>query len=256
MTTPSRLDDALAAARATASAVRVSHQLDPISTNSASGCYRADDLADPATGLAQQVIAAHCQSRGLQLGRHGASLAFQRYAHKLAGMVIPATALGGVLPDVSLAHSGCRFVKANPYEVLLSGPRLIDAPTVEDIATLLVDAHLEPMARTWSAAGKVSMRNLWGNIAASLALGIRRVAPLIGIEPARELGEQLAASRAALRGLGNYRVVSSGAVFGLFFDRNSCCQWYAARDGKFCSWCCRRPADERLAAYREQLANS
>ena len=59
-----------------------------MATDRRQGRYRAVELADPQTGLAREVIERHCGLRKLPFGRHGASLAFQRYAHRLAGLAV------------------------------------------------------------------------------------------------------------------------------------------------------------------------
>lgn len=247
------LAEALAGARVCDPQCRARLAPREVDTNSDLLRYRAADLAKTDGSLAHLVIARHCSQRGLAFGRHGASLSFQRYAHKLCSIGVGASLSRSLLPELGLDNVTTQFIEHSPHEVLVGTPAVHVDPTPRTVVEVLVTNHLEPVARVWQQASGVSMRNLLGNLSASLALGVRRAVPLVGISAARAFGEAMVAARPELAGLGEYRVVTAGGKQGLFFDRRSCCHWYAARDGKLCSWCCRKSADERLDDYRAAL---
>lgn len=220
------------------------------------GRYSAAALADPASGAATEVIAAHCRQRGLQFGRHGASLVFQRYAHRVLGVATAAALLHRTALDLRAASVLTQFEAASPTRLLLRSAQTLPDPSPAQVAAVTIDGHLRPMAATWLHAGGISMRNLWGNMAASLALGVRRAADTVGIGPALEFAEAVFEAVPELAGLGEFVVVSDDRGSALFFERASCCHWYAAHDGKLCSWCSRHTHAQRLKIFRQALAAS
>lgn len=229
---------------------------DPTDTHSRHDRVGAQALADAGSGMAALVIRQHAASRGMPTGRHAASLAFQRYCHRVCGIaVIGFLRHEGVL-DLRASNTATRFEGGSPAELLLAEPELIDAgpSPVERLVSVVVDEHLLLVARAFAAAGGVGLPNLWGNMAASFAGAARVAAPHVGIERARSVGEEIAATRPHLSRGGSYRVLHRGDISGLFFDRASCCHWYAAPDGRMCSWCSRVGAEERTARFHSMLA--
>lgn len=218
--------------------------------------YRADDLADVGSTLPGLVVRRHAAARGMPVGRHAASLAFQRYCHRVCGLAVVGLAHDGGVLDLRATNVVTRFEDGSPVELLLTAPRLLDpcGSPVERLVTAVFDEHLLPVARAFSATCGVGLPNLCGNIAASFAGGVRVVALHVGIERARALGEKITASRPHLSRGGSYRVLTHGGLDGLFFDRASCCHWYAAPDGRFCSWCSRVSCADRTATFESMLA--
>lgn len=251
---PGRLQTALDAARSCASTYRARLAPDEFVSDPELFRFGAADLGDPDSELPKAVIARHCELRGLPYGRDGASLIFQRYAHRLCGIGVCSWAVtGGLLPDLRAANVATVIEGANPKETLLGSAGVFTDAGVDDLVRVLVDEHLAPMIDAWRAACTISPRNLWGNIAASMALAVRRAAPIIGIEAGLELGTAIEAACPKLAGLGDYRIVEAYGTRGVFFDRRTCCHWYAARDGKYCSWCVHTPPDERQERFEAML---
>lgn len=226
---------------------------DQMATDRRQGRYRAAELADPQTGIAREVIERHCGLRKLPFGRHGASLAFQRYAHRLAGLAVGSAGYGGLLPDLRLTNTATVFAALNPGRTALADPRLLVAPRPADVVAVVVTGHLLPIAHAWCAVSPVALRNLQGNIAASLALGVRRLVPFLGVRPALGFGIGLFEAAPELAGLGDFRVITWRDRTGLFYERRSCCHAYAARTGKYCAWCCRLSGADRLAGFQAAL---
>ena len=67
----------------------------------ADAVYRGDVLADPGSGAATEAIALHARGRGMDPDLAAASLAFQRYAHRVAGVAVAAWAAEGLILDLT-----------------------------------------------------------------------------------------------------------------------------------------------------------
>ena len=226
----------------------------PVVSDDAPYRYRAGALTDASSPETQLVIQRHADARGLPFGRHAASLVYQRYAHRLMGLAVASVLGGGVLPDLTADNVTVEFVDGSPETIYLHELRAIDDATEERFAQIVIDEHLLPMAQAWRSRGGVGLGNLLGNMAAGLARGVRIASAHVGTDVAREFGETVAACRPRLAGLGSYRVVSNGVKSGLFYDRKSCCHWYAVpQTGQFCSWCSRLTAEERTERFLRSL---
>ncbi len=251
---PTGLQTALDAARRCASTYRARVAPGQATTDLTLFRFGAADLGSPDSGLAMRLIARHCELRGLPYGRDGASLVFQRYAHRLCGIgVCSWTLTGGLLLDLRATNVATVIEGVSPKETLLGAPGLWRGACVDDLISVLIDEHLAPMIDSWREACTISARNLWGNIAASMALAVRRVATVIGVDAGLELGAAIERACPKLAGLGEYRVIEVDGRQGVFYDRRTCCHWHAARDGKYCSWCVHTPPDERLERYEAIL---
>lgn len=215
--------------------------------------YPAVELCDPASGAARKMIEAHCEMRGLPFCKEGASLIFQRYCHRLCGLASASALITGSVPLLTSGNVSMSLVNGTPKTMWLAENKTIDNPNFDALTAMLLDGHLLEMASNWKHIVGPGIRNLHGNIAASLALGVRKVADQVGLEKAKFFGEELLASRKELRGLGEYEIISAYGKTGLFFHRRSCCHWYAARNGKYCSWCSKRTKQERVAVFKNQM---
>lgn len=195
----------------------------------------ANDLA-VRDGVAARLLRLHAESRGLPPARHAASLVFQRYAHRVAGAAVASWIGSGVILDVGAASCHVLVREGSPVRLLLPTPQALPArgDRAADAATVVasvVDSHLLPVARALHAAGGVSMGNLWGNMGAALAGACRQVSRRRPADAVLACAEALLASRPELRRTGSFRVLDGPAGPRVFFDRRSCCHWYAARDG-------------------------
>lgn len=209
----------------------------------------AADLAEVSTGWAAQLLDRHARARGLPPARHAASLAFQRYAHRVAGIGVATWLLADVVPD--LRAERCRMLvrDGSPVRLLLPAPQVRAGTDAETLARTIVDDHLLPVAQALHRVGGAGMPNLWGNLGAAIAGACRHLSRQLPAELVRESGQALLDTRPRLASSGTFRVLSGPRGEQLFFDRHSCCHWYAVRDGRFCSWCSRLTQQERTDRF-------
>lgn len=219
--------------------------------------FHGELLCDPASGEARRMVELHARSRGMEAGRHAGSLVFQRYCHRVCGVAVAAWVLHGVALDLRAAGVSVRFTDGSPDLLILQSPRAVDDATPEQVVTATVDGHLRPLAQAISAETGPGMGNLIGNIAAGFAGGFRALADRtdagLTTHQVRERAETLLSARPELRRGGDFRVLSGAAGSRLFYDRRSCCHWYAAPDGRYCSWCSRLSRDERTQRFGEAM---
>lgn len=231
-----------------------------------------EDLADTATGTAERLLQMHSQARGLEPSRHAASLVFQHYSHRVAGVAVAAWLGEGLLVDLRAAQ--CRMVVTDgiPTRLVLPTPTFLPtspapptspglteaaelADSAETLITAVVDRHLVPVARALHTVGGIGMPNLWGNIGASLAGACRHVSLQVDAEVVLAHGEALLSRRPELSRSGTFRMITGPCGPRVFFDRRSCCQWYAIPENdQFCSWCCHLPQEERTRRFQSIVA--
>ena len=232
---------------------------DTAATETAAGNQRFHgmQLCDPASGQARRMVELHAQFRGMETGRHAGSLVFQRYCHRVCAVAVAAWMLHGVALDLHAAGVSVRFTDGSPDLLTLHSPQVLKDATPEQVLTATVDGHLRPLAEAVSAETGPGMGNLMGNIAAGFAGGFRALAdrPDTGLTThhIREHAELLLSARPELRRGGEFRILSDPAGPRLFYDRKSCCHWYAAPDGRSCSWCSRLSQDERTRRFEEAM---
>ena len=215
-------------------------------------------LVGPEPEEIRRMVQVHARSRGMDVDRHAGSLVFQRYCHRLCSVAAAAWVRHGVALDLAAERVSLRFVDGTPDLLVLDQARVVSAATTGDVLRSVVDAHLLPVARRLSAETGPGMGNLVGNIAAGFAGGFRTLARLAdsdhGASEVHARAEELVADRSELRRGGDFRVLAGPNGPRLQYDRKSCCHWYAAPDGRFCSWCSRLTADERTRRFRENMA--
>lgn len=228
------------------------------STAAGEHLFHGSQLCDPGSGEARRMVELHARSRGMVTGRHAASLVFQRYCHRVCGVAVATWAIHGVALDLHAAGVSVRFTDGSPDLLILHSPRALDDATPEQVLFATVDGHLRPLARAISAETGPGMGNLIGNIAAGFAGGFRALVDRTGTglttDQVRERAETLLSARPEMDRGGDFRVLHGAAGSRLFYDRKSCCHWYAAPDGRFCSWCSRLSHDERTQRFSEALA--
>ncbi len=217
--------------------------------------FPAAELADPRSSAALEMVALHAASRGLPVGRHAASLAFQRYCHRLCGVAVAAWVLHGVGLDLSAGVVSIRFVDATPDLVQLDRAEAVGDAGPGDVLAGVYDPHLLPVARSISAVTGPGLGNLRGNIAAGFAGALRTLSrrgePGVGPRGLRERAETLLGAREELARGGAFRLLDCACGPRLEYDRKTCCHWYAAEGGRFCSWCSRLGHDERTCRFLE-----
>lgn len=216
----------------------------------------ASDVADVSTGAAQELLGRYAAARDLPMTKHVASLVFQRYAHRVAGVGVATWMLTGFIPDVRARECHLLVRDGSPSQLLLATPRVRRDADPECWADTVIEGHLLPVADALHQVGGIGMSILWGNMGAAIAAACRHVSQHLPIERVQEQGQTLLDTRPLLGFSGTFRVVADDQRQLLFFDRNTCCQWYATRAGKFCSWCSRISHEERTQRFRRILARS
>lgn len=215
--------------------------------------FDAAHLADATSGEALRMADLHADFRRMPRARHAASLVFQRYSHRLCGVAVAAWYRHDTVFDLSAGNVVVRFVGGTPDGVELREARTVDGTAIDDVVRVVLDEHLIPVARALSAARGPGVPNLIGNAAAGFAGAFRTLSALQpGDDVIRAAELFLAADPRLTRG-GTFRTVDGPRGPRLQYDRASCCHWYAAPDGKYCSWCSRLTQDERTARYLEAM---
>ncbi|MCD2262253.1 hypothetical protein K3888_06005 [Dietzia aurantiaca] len=227
----------------------------PGNTAASTQLFHSSKLCDQGSGEARRMVHLHARSRGMETGRHAGSLVFQRYCHRVCGVAVAAWLLYGVALDLRAAEVSVLFTDGSPDRLVLHSPRALADATPEQVLTATVDVHLHPLARAVSAETGPGMGNLFGNIAAGFAGGFRGLAnrPGTGLSTVHvhERADLLLSARPELHRGGDFRLLPGVAGPHLFYDRRSCCHWYAAPDGRYCSWCSRLSRDERTQRFKE-----
>lgn len=214
--------------------------------------FRAVDLADGSASA--ELIALHARHRGMPIGRHAASLVFQRYSHRLCGAGALAWMEYGWVPDLSSDNVAVRFVDGSPHTLILNRPQ-VAGTTAEDLVRTVVDRHLLPVAQAVRKAGGPGLPNLLGNVAAGFAGAFRTMSRHRPAHAVAERAESVLAVDPRLERGGSFRTLVGPLGERLHYDRASCCHWYAAPDGKYCSWCSRLSHDERTTRFAENMAD-
>lgn len=228
--------------------------------------FAAAELADPASGEVLRMVETHAASRGMPVGRHAGSLAFQRYCHRLCGIAAAVWLVEDAALDLSAGNVSVRFADGTPDLVALSRAAGVvpaggesgggkSGACADEVLSVVLDQHLLPLARALSGVTGPGMGNLTGNMAAGFAGAFRNLSrrPELGLGAADILprAQALLAARPELRRGGDFRILDGPHGPRLQYDRKSCCHWYAAPDGRYCSWCSRLSHDERTARFSE-----
>lgn len=220
--------------------------------------FAAAELADPASDEALRMVGTHAASRGMPVGRHAASLAFQRYCHRLCGVAAASWLLEDTALDLQARNVSVRFVEGTPDLVALDRAAGTVGAGADELLGIVLDHHLLPLARTLAGETGPGLGNLTGNMAAGFAGALRILSlhPELGLDAYALLprAQELLNTKPELRRGGEFRVLDGPRGPRLQYDRRSCCHWYAAPDGRFCSWCSRLSHDERTCRFVDAMA--
>ncbi|WP_168583086.1 IucA/IucC family C-terminal-domain containing protein [Gephyromycinifex aptenodytis] len=209
----------------------------------------AADLARPDSGVPEEFVRRHAEARGLPYGRHAASLVFQRYAHRVAGVAVAAWVAQDLVPQLRLDSVQVLVTGGSPTRLLLPQPEVLRDVDAEQVVQLIVDEHLAVVAESLHEVARVGMANLWGNMGAAIAGAARSLSKHFPAAQVRDKGEALLATRPGLARSGTFRYLDGPLGQRLFFDRRSCCHWYVVPDGQYCSWCSLLTHEERTAKF-------
>ncbi|MBS9375969.1 hypothetical protein [Rhodococcus sp. B50] len=220
--------------------------------------FAAAELCDPTSGQTQRMIELHARHRQMPVARHVGSLVFQRYCHRVCGVATAAWVLYGVALDLRAPSVRVRFVAGTPDLLVLDAPKARTDATPEHLLETTVDGHLTPLAQNVRAETGPGMGNLLGNIAAGFAGAFRTLARRsdlnLDAHTLREHAQELLSARPELRRSGDFRILTGPCGPRLQYDRRTCCHWYAAPDGRYCSWCSRLTQEERTKRFQDAMA--
>lgn len=220
--------------------------------------FHAAQLCDPDSGEARRMIELHARHRRMPVARHAASLVFQRYCHRVCAVSVAAWMLHGIALDLRATGVHVRFVAGTPDLLVLDTPKTKADATPEDLLEATVDGHLAPLAHRVRTETGPGTGNLLGNIAAGFAGAFRTLARRSDVDldahKAQEHAEDLLSARPELRRGGDLRILTGPLGPRLQYDRKTCCHWYAAPDGQYCSWCSRLTHDERTERFEKAMA--
>lgn len=216
--------------------------------------FDAARLVDPADDETPTMVRLHAKARGMPVGRHLGSLVFQRYSHRVCGVAVAAWLRYGIALDVSAANTRMRFEGGTPVELELIEVREAGPGTVEAVVETAVTGHLLPLAEVVSAYSGPRLPNLWGNMAAGFAGAFRTLSVGHDAFDTQVRARELLAVRPELARGGSFRILDGPTGARLYYDRASCCHWYAAPDGRHCSWCSKIGCDERTRRFYEAMS--
>lgn len=208
------------------------------------------DLTDPDSEALATLVESHAARRGIEVNCEAGSLAFQRYAHRIArvGLAAMLTGVEGLdlsAPAVSVVISGGM---ASTVLLDAAAPRPANHDDVLFMAA--TDAHLALIADAIRQRYQTTMTNLWGNIAAAWAMAARHLAGTFPADEVRARIEPLMQAHPRLAGGGSFlQLTTDAGRERIFFERTTCCQLFTARDGVYCSWCKHLTHDERVARF-------
>ncbi len=250
------------------------------------------ELAPPARGVPEDGVYVHCDAligdpdflralivhSGQQIGTDdpvvAASLFVQSYAYRILTLAIACATTYGVVPDSSARSLAIALKSGRVSDVAYLEPRVrvVAIPGVP-VSTSLVgeagsaalfasvyesalDGHLVPLVESVRQGIRVGERLLWGNVAASMAVGFRTMEGCLG-EWVQTLGAYFvehAPSR--LQGLGSYIAIEAGGRRGWFWERTNCCLYDRLPGRRRCADCSRTETEIRRAAYVASLEGS
>ncbi|MDX3382349.1 (2Fe-2S)-binding protein [Streptomyces niveiscabiei] len=165
--------------------------------------------------------------------RVAASLAHQSLASRLWSVALGCAALYGRLPDLDPALLRWNPDASAPDDLWLTEVR---PRPVADLAALVLDAHLEPLAAALRTHHRIAPGLLRGNAASALAGSARQLTSW-----ARQHGRtDVAAGTRALTAelFAHPLLAGTGTFTGPRFRRASCCLYYRVPGGGLCGDCC------------------
>lgn len=210
-----------------------------------------DLINDPQ--LRARLVHDHATFRSIDTPRFAASLFFQRYCHRLSSVAVGAWVLTQTAADMAPENVTFCVRDASPVSLQLSG-RTRDCDTATEAISGLVDEHLLPLARHISAEYRLSLGNLWGNMAASIGQAARALSTRVDAATVLDLVTPLIQVHPMLVRTGSFRILTGSNGPRLFYDRASCCHWHEIPDGKLCSYCCLLSHEERTERFAAAMA--
>jgi len=194
----------------------------------------AEELLASPYALADAVISS-AEERGSDDTQVLASLWWQGYAYRTAGVTLAAWVVAGSAPDpAATAGCGVGISRGRPSSLVV-GP---DAREIADLETLMARTfvgHLDLIAASLRSSFPIGHRLMWGNVAASIASCLGAVACAEGVAP--DVPERIDQVTAALPH--DIPLLGVWAVPHREYRRTTCCLWWktSVSKGALCEDC-------------------
>jgi ferric iron reductase protein FhuF len=193
----------------------------------------ADLAAEP--DLLAKAIDASGEVRGSEDPQVLASLWWQGYAYRSAGVPLAAWVVTGHAPDPAAeVGTGIGVTRGRPSSLVVG----TGAGELDDLGVVvdrLFAGHLDLVAESLRARHPIGWRLVWGNAAASVASCLGAVAGAEGADPA--LGERIDEVTAALPH--DIGALGTWTEPHTHYRRTTCCLWWktTASKGALCEDC-------------------
>lgn len=216
-----------------------------------------DRLQDPESPQLAAVLEAERKASG-QASNHATALTVMAiYAGTVTSAAMLAWALEDVVIDMRAVNVAVRLSDDHGFAAYgLRTPSVTPGAPVELLVEQVLHQHLLPLAEAMHKRTRAGMRQLLGGVAHGCAAAFC-LPSLMGHDVdllERRFETFLKATDMGLEDLGRVIRLRGGDREGLFYLRNTCCLYYTSAIASICSNCCLDPAEERIANYREVLA--
>ncbi|MBC9713768.1 (2Fe-2S)-binding protein [Streptomyces sp. TRM66268-LWL] len=167
--------------------------------------------------------------------RIAASIAQLGLAARLSSIALGSAVLHDRIPDFDPARLHWDPDASSPDDLFLATAASRPVP---DLAAIVLDQHLAPLAAALRVELRISERLLWGNAGSAVAAAAREIHRWAG-----RTGHPQAAARARTLAdtlFADPRLTGTGTFEAPGFRRRSCCLYYRIPGGGVCGDCCFR----------------
>lgn len=164
-----------------------------------------------------------------------ASLWWQGYTYRTAGMTLAAWVAAGAAPDLA-ASTGCGVgVTRSRPSSLVVGATAAELADLSAVVDRLFAGHLDPLAESLRARHQIGARLVWGNAAASIASCLGALVSAEGAPPGLATRAEVATTALPhdIARLGSWTPPDRS------YKRTTCCLWWktTAAAGAYCKDC-------------------
>jgi ferric iron reductase protein FhuF len=201
----------------------------------AAGEVASADLTNP--DVVGRHIATSADARGTDDPVVLASLWWQGYAYRTAGVALACWLLSGVAPDCRVGSMGVGVARGRPSSTIWRRTRRdVGAYAAKSLGNDLFAGHLDLVA---AALPRMGQGLVWGNVAAACASGAGAVREACGPAWHDRVAEFLAAAPHGLAGLGQWEPAGDPGDDAWAFHRRTCCLWWktTTSGGALCADC-------------------
>ena len=215
----------------------------------APGEVSSADLTHP--DVVGHQIATSADARGTDDPVVLASLWWQGYAYRTAGVALACWLLSGVAPDCRADSMGVGVARGRPSSTIWRrSHRHAAVGAATSLADHLFAGHLDLVA---AALPRVGSQLVWGNVAAACASGAGAVREACGPAWHDRVAEFLTAAPHGLAGLGRWEPAADPVAGAWAFHRRTCCLWWktTTSGGALCADCSLHRSPARWRTLRD-----